>query len=151
LHVPSYNGVVFDGCATCDRDDADTWLRHSVYGYDPDKVSIASYEITLRRLDDLVMPKANAVKIDVQGHEEAVIRGALNYLAEHQPVLLIENNDDDVPGLLAPLGYRRATWDGQRLVPYRRSHHQLGSFYLPRAALAGELTPSLTIPAAIAG
>jgi FkbM family methyltransferase len=130
LHVPSYNGVAFERLATTDHDEVDTWLRHSIHGFDPDRLSIDTYEITLRRLDDIAMPKADVVKIDVRGNEEAVIRGGLSYLATHLPVVLVGNNDDDVPGLLAPLGYRRTTWDGRRFVSDDVSHGRR-SFYLP--------------------
>lgn len=51
------------------------------------------------------------VKIDVEGAEEAVIRGALELLREHRPVVLCEVHDDrpsmskGAPRMLAELGY----------------------------------------------
>ena len=53
------------------------------------------------------------LKIDVEGHEAAVIGGGLGLIERHRPNLLIEAEDRHIPGALAklramldPLGYR---------------------------------------------
>jgi FkbM family methyltransferase len=62
------------------------------------------------------------VKIDVEGHDEAVLQGARGTLAECQPVVLVETWDGgrEVRALLAALGYRvyRYDYDERALVEY---------------------------------
>jgi FkbM family methyltransferase len=41
-------------------------------------------------LDDLALPPCGFIKIDVEGHEAAVLRGASRLIARDRPVLLIE-------------------------------------------------------------
>lgn len=65
------------------------------------------------------------IKIDVEGHEEAVLRGAVAVIREHHPVLLVESelrHGADIPQIfrmLAELGYRgyRVRGDGRGLIP----------------------------------
>lgn len=71
-------------------------------------------EVALRTLDDIWeeegRPRVAAIKIDVEGVEPDVLRGAGMLLAACQPDLLLEANDDarlaELKGLLEPLGYR---------------------------------------------
>jgi FkbM family methyltransferase len=49
-------------------------------------------------LDNLVIPppgKVGAIKIDVEGHEAAVVRGAISLIEEHKPTIIIEVLSDD--------------------------------------------------------
>jgi FkbM family methyltransferase len=41
-------------------------------------------------LDDIIFPKIDLIKIDVQGWEKKVIMGSLNLLKIHKPILIIE-------------------------------------------------------------
>ncbi len=66
-----------------------------------------SYTVQATTLD-LIIPRLHPVpsfvKIDVEGHELAVIQGGANYLSIHHPPLLIEVNDNpDEPGTPASL------------------------------------------------
>jgi FkbM family methyltransferase len=47
-------------------------------------------EITTARLDDLDLEPCGFIKIDVEGHETAVVAGALDLIARDRPTLLIE-------------------------------------------------------------
>ncbi|MEA2157511.1 MAG: hypothetical protein QOE11_3651 [Solirubrobacteraceae bacterium] len=52
-------------------------------------------DVTLARLDDLVpvqLPGRVVMKIDVEGHEIPLLRGALNAIRRHRPTLIIEIN-----------------------------------------------------------
>jgi FkbM family methyltransferase len=68
------------------------------------------------RIDDLLasgtIPPPSLLKIDVEGHEAAVLRGAMATLAAHRPVVLCDYNDASteqiVRDALAGLGYRVA-------------------------------------------
>jgi hypothetical protein len=46
------------------------------------------------------------IKIDVQGTEAKVIRGALKTIEQYKPVVLVERDDtNEIRGLLTPLDY----------------------------------------------
>lgn len=61
-------------------------------------------------IDSLDLPKCNVIKVDVEGMEEAVLRGALNTLTKFKPILYVENDRDDRAGqliqFLDSLGYK---------------------------------------------
>ena len=47
---------------------------------------------TFKKFDDLKLKKpANLIKIDVEGHEEKVLKGAQNYLKKYSPIILFES------------------------------------------------------------
>jgi FkbM family methyltransferase len=79
-------------------------------------------EVPLKRLDDCVDGPVGLIKIDVEGHELAVLRGADRVLREYGPNLLIEAEERHRPGavasitsFLADYGYRGLFRDGSRL------------------------------------
>lgn len=57
--------------------------------------------VDVRRLDDILGPedRASFIKVDVEGHEEQMIRGAESVIRRSHPALFIEMSDGlDVPG-----------------------------------------------------
>jgi len=93
--------------------------------------------VQVRRLDgvweETGRPRIAFVKMDVEGAEAAVIRGASRFLEDCQPTMLVEANSpqqlDVLRGLLAPFGYRAAQPEG--FAP----HNYL--FYHPTSAADG--------------
>jgi len=82
------------------------------------------YEVELARLDDCAHEPVGFVKIDVEGHELAVLRGADRVLREDGPNLLIEAEERhrpgavaEVAGLLAGYGYRGLFRAGETMRP----------------------------------
>lgn len=101
-------------------------------------------EITLRRIDDLDLPRTGFIKIDVEGHEASVLAGARRLLERDRPNLLVEVEDRHRPGslaairaLLEPLAYRGFFLLDGRLQPIERFDARL---HQDRASLdaAGE-------------
>lgn len=80
--------------------------------------------VALERLDDLGLTRLDVLKIDVEGAENAVIRGAMNTLHRCRPVVLLDTHPmlgADIPALDAiflALGY--ATWESDRTASVRR-------------------------------
>jgi FkbM family methyltransferase len=81
-------------------------------------------EIGIRTLDEYKLDNVGFVKIDVEGHEEAVVRGALQTIRQNLPSLLIEMEEKHKPGtiqrmrdLLGELSYAGYFLDGSRLRP----------------------------------
>src|SRR5205085_5146717 len=61
-------------------------------------------EVETRRIDDYNLADVGFIKIDVEGHEFAVLTGAETTLARHTPNLLIECNDEHQPDAVKRLG-----------------------------------------------
>ena len=62
--------------------------------FQPDLASVYEIEVAMRRLDDLVkqgiIPKPNLIKIDVEGAELDVLKGAESILMECHPLIFLE-------------------------------------------------------------
>lgn len=76
-------------------------IPRTVRGYSNQQASLAlradgkfsefgELRVPTARLDDLDLPPCGFIKIDVEGHEAAVLRGARHLIARDRPVLLIE-------------------------------------------------------------
>ena len=78
------------------------------------------------RLDDAIDRPVGLIKIDVEGHELAVLRGATRILAQDRPNLLLELEERHSPGcvpaafdFLRGFGYHGSCLKDGRLVPAR--------------------------------
>jgi FkbM family methyltransferase len=65
-------------------------------------------DVETRRLDDFSVSNCGFIKIDVEGHEEAVLDGASALIAAQRPVLMIELVEAFNPGVVARLSERYA-------------------------------------------
>jgi FkbM family methyltransferase len=117
--------------------------------------------VRLRRLDDLDLPPPSLVKIDVEGHEMAVLRGGRRTFERHQPLVVIESRYEPMraDAMLAPLrlltdmGYRlhRLAWQRSAAAASAPGSHQGELRVTPlavadRAAIAEPLN-LLAVPA----
>ena len=94
--------------------------------------SKGSYKVDVIRLDDFEATKSanriDLIKIDVEGYELHVLKGAVGVLRQHHPVLFIEVNDNNLAyqghsakeliGFLNDIGYRNiiSADDGQTVT-----------------------------------
>lgn len=63
--------------------------------------------VTVQRLDDLVLPPADFIKIDVEGHELQVLQGGERYIKSSYPVMVIEQEQKGAAhGLMLSWGYQ---------------------------------------------
>ncbi|OBK16385.1 FkbM family methyltransferase [Mycobacterium asiaticum] len=92
------------GRSTIDRDNV---LDTAVGG------AVQAIEVPVKRLDDYRLTNVGLVKIDVEGHELAVLRGALDTLRRNRPTIVVEaeerhhaNAVADITELLTGLGFR---------------------------------------------
>jgi len=104
-----------------------------------------AFPVRLVTLDDALPPSARPVrfvKIDVEGHELALIRGARRTLEAHRPALLIEvSRDPDDPEstgaelfrILEGLGYTPHLLREGRLRPRRPGDRSVNYFFLTAA------------------
>jgi FkbM family methyltransferase len=79
--------------------------------------------VTMKRLDDFGIRDSSLIKIDVEGHERAVLEGAVETIRATRPALLVEVEERHHPGesagLLAwieQLGYSVFFHDGSALA-----------------------------------
>jgi hypothetical protein len=81
--------------------------------------AVETIEVPVKRLDDLRLDNIGCIKIDVEGHELAVLKGATDTIARNRPALLVEaeerhhpNAVAEITGLLTGLGYSGYFVDG---------------------------------------
>ncbi len=103
----------------------------------PGTEGAASIQVRTARLDDFGLDDVRFVKIDVEGHEHAVLRGAAATLEMHHPVIFVELEERmaDIGAtfeFLAALGYSGyAVMDGRwqpttaaELAEWQRAFHR---------------------------
>jgi FkbM family methyltransferase len=70
----------------------------------------SGYPVPLVTIDSLALPQCDLIKVDVEGMEHDVLRGAAATIARFQPVLYVENDREEksaaLIALLFELGYR---------------------------------------------
>ena len=65
-------------------------------------------DVETKRLDDFPIANCSFIKIDVEGHEEAVLDGAAGLIATQRPALMLELVEEFNPGVVARLAQRFA-------------------------------------------
>jgi FkbM family methyltransferase len=85
---------------------------------------VETVRVPMRTLDSYRLRNVGFIKIDVEGHEEAVLHGGLETLRREMPNLMIEIEERHAPGSLARvsnylmgLGYAGFYLSGQALSP----------------------------------
>lgn len=88
------------------------------------RLTVRELVVPRRRLDSYRLPPVGLIKIDVEGHELAVLSGASGILRRDRPSLIIEAEDRHRPGAfdsirdyLRGFGYRPHVCRGGGLVP----------------------------------
>ena len=107
LAVPLVGGAAQEEWASIAKD------YEAISRADPRVEAVDTWTVPTLALDDLHLTDVTAIKVDVEGAEEEMLRGALDTLRRCRPVLSVEIEERHragstiaVPRLLAPLGYR---------------------------------------------
>lgn len=86
-------------------------------------VQTTTFHVPTFPVDALALKGVSFIKIDVEGHESAVLRGALQTLSRERPALLVESENrhvagavEDVCSCLVEIGYSGYVLDGKTLV-----------------------------------
>jgi FkbM family methyltransferase len=116
LHVPTFVGL--SGYATLESRDLESKVQESL--------SLDHIALTTRRLDDLDLHNVSFIKVDVEGHEQEVLEGAVETLEREAAIVLAEleerhrpNAVRDVAALMEGLGYRAYFLREKQLVGLR--------------------------------
>lgn len=90
-----------------------------------DIASVEEVEVDVTTLDQHALTNVGFIKIDVEGHELAVLKGATDTLVRECPNLLIEANCHHCPNavseihrFLAGFGYQGVFWGPEGLMDY---------------------------------
>ena len=70
---------------------------------DADSGAVRSIDVPVKRLDDLHLDDVGLVKIDVEGHEFAVLRGAVDTLRRNRPAIVVEAEERHYPNAVAAI------------------------------------------------
>jgi FkbM family methyltransferase len=115
LRMPVVDGVVVTGCSTVSSAASATYPAHR------------AIEVPMDRLDSVYGGEVGFIKIDVEGHEQAVLDGAIETIRRCRPRMLVEVDERLAPGGLArakayfrDLGYRGYYVEAGRLEPIER-------------------------------
>ena len=119
LYTPRYRRWTFDGLASTDREQAMTWLRReTIAWFNPRHLKCLSAVICVLRIDDLdIVP--SAIKIDTQGSEILVLRGAERILRSARPAILLECATAEIIEFMGSLGYAQFLFRDGRFRPYK--------------------------------
>ena len=119
LHVPSYRGYVYDGLASLDRTEAESWLSSdTIYGFKKSNLKLDTFSCAVGTLDEQDLRPA-FIKIDVQGLELQVISGAKKTLERYRPVLMVENGakNKEITDFLSEYGYNQCSVAQGQVIP----------------------------------
>jgi FkbM family methyltransferase len=94
----------------------------------PDEIVSSRYEVELRTLDSYSFDDVAFIKIDVEGHEEAVLAGAQNTLKRAKPVLLVEIEERHNPGGLGRIAKSLSVLGYSGFFYYERKQYGLSQF-----------------------
>jgi FkbM family methyltransferase len=106
LQIPLNAGVPIDGLATIDA----ASLRP--------ELQTTAVEVQTRRLDDFDLTDIGFIKVDVEGHELAVLKGAQEILRRDKPSLLVEVDTRQRPDAVATIAafLKALGYDGRFLL-----------------------------------
>lgn len=81
---------------------------------DPERQTFATQRVSLISIDQLNIPDLSLIQLDVEGFERQVLGGALETIARHEPVIVLEDFRHACADLLADLGYHHVAKAGPR-------------------------------------
>lgn len=134
LWIPP-GGMGTEGRATVERQ----WRTDSAGRMEP---------VAMQRLDEVTLPEIGFIKIDVEGHELAVLRGAAVLLEMQRPNLMIEIEErahseghfESIVDFLAGLGYHGSFLSGRRWHPIEELDRATAREMTARATTHGYAT-----------
>lgn len=123
LSFPILDGVQYHGWGSLEKE----FPEHS---------QVISHQVPLKTLDTVELPPVGFIKIDVEGHELSVLKGAMQILSNDHPKLLIEIEEQHAGSqvqetfkLLESLGYQASHLQNGQFTPLHPD--EAGKYHLP--------------------
>jgi FkbM family methyltransferase len=117
LRVPEYRGLPLtgEGSLRAEAGGSSWCLEHYLGPEEAARVRWVEHRVPVRRLDGMAIEPA-VLKVDVEGFELAVLRGALETLRRCRPIVLVERSEEfgEVSELLGGLGYEPYVYRAER-------------------------------------
>ncbi len=112
-NVVAYNKAVFDGSVDKLYSSAINYEEKRCFGsvdFRPEKLDDTDIEVEVVTIDSLKLSRCDYIKIDVEGSELGVLRGALQTIERCRPILQIEAiwNSDEITEFVHSLNYNSA-------------------------------------------
>lgn len=121
FYIPIARGLTLTGWASLNRDNLSGAEK------------LIEKDVELKRLDDFAIADAGFIKIDVEGHEVEVLKGAAETIQRSRPVVLVELKKEHVQEITAwflELDYKHCRLEDFADVPGHRSNHIFVPFEL---------------------
>jgi FkbM family methyltransferase len=122
FYLPVAHGVTMAGWGSLNRDNL------------PGAETCVEKDVRVAPLDDFSITRAGFIKIDVEGHELEVLKGAAATIGQSRPIVLIElkkEHVEDADAWFRTLNYRRCRLEDLIGIKEHRSNH----IYVPTERL----------------
>jgi FkbM family methyltransferase len=120
IHVPFYDGFMFDGMASIDAGDiAGAMNTNRFFRFDETKLTTSTYSVPCRTLDAYHLAPS-VMKLHAQRHEIQIIKGATDTIRLHRPIIMSAWAWKEEIDLIQDFGYAEYTYDNGRFALFDR-------------------------------
>lgn len=133
LYVPFYRKWMFDGLSSFKKLEAEDWLKTRLWNFKQKHFSIKKVNCLVTELDSFNF-KPYFIKIDVQGFELEVLKGAKQTLEKYEPILLIESIDEPTMKLLSQYRYEFYSYESKE---FKKGTGELNTFCITPSKFSG--------------
>ena len=132
LYVPRYGHTLWDTRASLLPEQSQQFLcSDNFMWFNQKRGHLEAFSVPISTLDELNI-EADILKIDAEGLEEQILRGA-SVLLRLQLIVIVESPNDSTIKLLSEQGYEPFAFDGSRLISGKG---QLNTLFLPKRVSA---------------
>ncbi|MBT9314710.1 FkbM family methyltransferase [Leptothoe spongobia] len=137
LYTPFYKKWMFDGLSSFDEAEAREWLVDGIFFFEEERLTLQKTHCQIKTLDELDL-NPFFIKIDIQGYELQAIKGGREMIKTHEPILLIEQPNDDIVSYLKNLGYELYAYANGRFTSGTNGYPNTFFMTKSKAALVKE-------------